>query len=810
MARKDDLLKQCELLGITPEKTRKRKDKDTGKTYYESSIKDFEKAIQDYYLNKYEQEGTLSPFIKNVLTLDSPMLALQIKHQKPEIQDLIWQDNNNWVFQEKIDGTRCLLCYDKNYGYDFYSRNKSVTDCLPISYKTKLLIPKIIQEVLDRYNINSFIIDTELVPLNKQINTMKDGTELVADTQLSLVTSILGSLDDLSHKMQETNPLKFIAFDLIMLNGNWLTDLPLEKRDKSLNGIIQILKVAGMNNRIEKVQSTLNNKHQFYDTILSMGGEGVVAKDLTSKYDLLGKRAGEWCFRGNMLVTLEDGSQKSIKEIVDNKLKCNVLSYNFKTNKIESKPIIGWYNNGIKERDNWIKLRVFNKRDGHSLKSNGLDYSSIECTKNHKLFNSLGNEVNANDIQINDTILAYHYNLSYEQQQIILGMILGDGCLHKNKDDIYSISWCQSIDVHSDYFNYINNCLGINICLISDGISGFGSNIKTLHFRKTKPIQDYLSKYYLKNSPAQCNLVKVLDDLDDIGVAHWIMDDGGSDTWGHRIGIATCTFNIEQLDIIKNWFIQKYNLNEADINITNRKCIVFKDDAFKTIANIVGKYIHPSIRYKFGDLKNILEPFIDLSVNITNYSVQELPVVIKKNFSDIKKRGLDFTAYDIEVEDNNNYFVNNILAHNCKIKRTISQSIMMEKIGDTVDAFITGFKEGNIGTSNEGLIGALEFSVYLTDDENNYLYDEEGNPILHHIATVSGISQELRILLSNKDNQGNIILNSSFYGKVATIDGQDISSKNMRFAHATFKGWRPDRDAMSCKMQKSFLERMVM
>ena len=101
MARKDDLLKQCELLGITPEKTRNRKDKDTGKTYYESSIKDFEKAIQDYYLNKYEQEGTLSPFIKNVLTLDSPMLALQIKHQKPEIQDLIWQDNNNWVFQEK-------------------------------------------------------------------------------------------------------------------------------------------------------------------------------------------------------------------------------------------------------------------------------------------------------------------------------------------------------------------------------------------------------------------------------------------------------------------------------------------------------------------------------------------------------------------------------------------------------------------------------------------------------------------------------------------------------------------------------------
>ena len=441
MARKDDLQKQCENLGIIPEKTRKRKNKDNGETYYESSIKDFETAVQNYYLDLYEKNGTLSPFIKNILTLDSPMLALQIKHQKPEIQEQIWQDNNNWVFQEKIDGTRCLLCYDKKYGYDFYSRNKSVTDCLPISYKTKLLIPPLTQEILDRYNINSFIIDTELVPLNKRINTMQDGTELVADTQLSLVTSILGSLDDLSHRMQETNPLKFIAFDILMLNGNWLTDLPLEKRDKSLNGMLQILKIAGLGNRIEKVQSTLSNKHQFYDGILAMGGEGVVAKDLNSKYDLLGKRAGEWV----------------------------------------------------------------------------------------------------------------------------------------------------------------------------------------------------------------------------------------------------------------------------------------------------------------------------------------------------------------------------------KIKRTISQSVLMEKIGDTIDAFITGFKEGNAGTSNEGLVGALEFSVYLTDENNEYIIDETtGNPIMHHIATVSGITDELRQIISNKDIYGNVVLNNAFYGRVATIDGQDISSKNMRFAHAVFKGWRPDRDAMSCKMQKSFLEMMVL
>lgn len=444
MARREDLLKQCKELNVIPEKSRKRKDKETGLSYQESTIKDCEKAIQSYYLKKYEEEGTKSPFIDSILKLDSPMLALQIKHLKPEIQNKIWEDNSNWVFQEKIDGCRCMLCYDRDFGWDMYSRNKSVTDCLPISYRTKILLPKINNEILDRYNIKSFIVDTELVPLLNTINNMADGTPIVADTQLNLVTGILGSLDDLSHKMQETNPLKFVAFDIIMLNNKWMIDIPLEKRDKTLNSIIKILQVAGMNKRISKVTSTMTNKEQFYNNIISTGGEGVVAKDLNSTYDILGRRHGEWS----------------------------------------------------------------------------------------------------------------------------------------------------------------------------------------------------------------------------------------------------------------------------------------------------------------------------------------------------------------------------------KIKRSVSQALMIDndlsEVGDTVDAFITGFKEGTIGTVNEGLVGALEFSVYLTDENNEYILDENGEPIIHHLATISGFTDELRHLISDKDEFGKVTLKKAFYGKVAEIDGQDISSKNYRFAHAVFKGWRPDRSAESCKFQKVILEKLVL
>lgn len=441
MARRDDLVKQCEKLGVEANKSRRRVNKTTGEYYMESTVKDLEKAVQSYYLKKYKEENTLSPFMNKILTLDSPMLALQQKDKKLDsVRDSLWEDDNQWMFQEKIDGCRCMVCYDIDFGWDMYSRNKSITDCLPISYKTKLLMPEIKTDVLSKYGIKSFIIDTELVPLQKQINAMANGVELVADTQLSLVTSILGSLDDLSHRMQETNPLKFIAFDLVMLNGQWLTDYPLLKRDKVLNGVINALKFAGMDIRLEKVQSTVVDKHKFYERILSSDGEGVVAKDLNSKYDLLGKRAGEWI----------------------------------------------------------------------------------------------------------------------------------------------------------------------------------------------------------------------------------------------------------------------------------------------------------------------------------------------------------------------------------KIKRTVSQSLLMEKMGDTVDAFVSGFTEGTPGTANAGLVGALEFSIYLTDDFDNLILDENGNPVTHHIATVSGITSELRQVISTKDEYGRVALNPNFYGKVATIDGQDISSRNYRFAHATFQGWRPDRSIESCKMRKSFLERLVL
>lgn len=432
-----DYIAKCDELGLSPVPTRRRRNPDR----MELSVDDCIKALQEYYINERKQNGTYSPFMDFIMQQKEPMLALQIKHKSEEDQRTVWDDNSDWVFEEKLDGCRARLCWDKEWGWDMYSRNLSVTDFLPISYKEQILLPDLNSDFLSSKGINNFILDCEIIPKNEYIDKDIEGVDIIADTQLNLITGILGALPELSHKMQSKNPIKFIAFDAIMLNGNWLTNQILKERKNVLNTIYNDV-APMMNGQIELVPHKPDNmtKVDYYNLLISEGKEGIVAKDLNTVYDSSGKRRGEWI----------------------------------------------------------------------------------------------------------------------------------------------------------------------------------------------------------------------------------------------------------------------------------------------------------------------------------------------------------------------------------KIKRSVSQSLQQNNLGDTVDAFVIGFEEGTKGTSNEGLVGALKFGVYITDINNDYIEDEAGNPLVHHIATVSGFSQELREAISIKDEFGNVALRPDVYGKVASIDGQDVSAKTQRFAHAVLVNWRNDRSADTCKFQQSLLNSLIL
>ena len=363
------------------------------------------------------------------------MLALQIKNKSEEEQNDIWNNQEKWLAEEKIDGSRQVLCWFKEDGcLDAYSRNTSVFDFLPINYGQKLYDTV---DVSKLFNIPDFIIDGELVLKNNEI--VKDNSvDIIADTQLNMVSAILSADYNLSKQFQKLNPIKLIAFDILMYDGKDLTSLPLRERKKylqlafnNIKDLIDIELVANSNGL---------STRDFYNQIVSVGGEGLVVKDLDSLYDIRGKRAGEWV----------------------------------------------------------------------------------------------------------------------------------------------------------------------------------------------------------------------------------------------------------------------------------------------------------------------------------------------------------------------------------KIKRSVTGSLLEQNYGDTFDCFVIGFNEGQKGTKNEGLVGSLNFGIYLLDENNKVILDEHGIPQIHHICTVGGLPDKLREAITVKDFNGNVQLRPDIYAKVATVDGQDVSDKNMRLAHARLIQWRVDKSADQCTIRKDFLERLVL
>ena len=145
-----------------------------------------------------------------------------------------------------------------------------------------------------------------------------------------------------------------------------------------------------------------------------------------------------------------------------------------------------------------------------------------------------------------------------------------------------------------------------------------------------------------------------------------------------------------------------------------------------------------------------------------------------------------------------------------KIKRSVTGSVLEQNYGDTFDCFVIGFNEGQKGTKNEGLVGSLNFGIYLLDENNKVILDERGIPQIHHICTVGGLPDKLREAITVKDFNGNVQLRPDIYAKVATVDGQDVSDKNMRLAHARLIQWRVDKSADQCTIRKDFLERLVL
>jgi ATP-dependent DNA ligase len=255
-------------LGLLVTQTGKRE----GKT-------DYVLALRNYYLSEEYPDG-VPQALDLMLQMESPMLCAQSKHL-PEIEmNHIWT-SKDWIAEEKIDGCRFVSYWGPTREEcNGFSRNISVKDFLPVSYKDNVYMPNVdYSKITDR-----FLIDSEIICTNPQISTIMGSKGVVTECQLQAVTALLAMEPSKSIEIQknERAPLQLKVFDCLWWNGEWLTDKPYYERVQYMLKAYAELKNAGVN--CERPISTYSNKQEFYKAILRRGGEGVVLKNVYSQY----------------------------------------------------------------------------------------------------------------------------------------------------------------------------------------------------------------------------------------------------------------------------------------------------------------------------------------------------------------------------------------------------------------------------------------------------------------------------------------------------------------------------------------------
>lgn len=429
---------------------------------------------------------------------------------------------------------------------------------------------------------------------------------------------------------------------------------------------------------------------------------------------------GEWCgcFPYGTPVLLSDGTSMPIGKIVNGKLDVEVLSYNFELGKLEPKRIKNWFKNG--ETDNWLKINIQRrKRGGRS--------TGFIVTPNHKIYIKENNtivEKFANEIKINDKVLVSGKVLTHNIKQFLMGSLLGDASFAEKRN----IQISHSDDKQKFYNDFIEEKFG-NIFSTSRTISGHGSNMK-IHLSKAFPeIEELYDELHPNNCKSKQVTIDYLNKLSPLALATWYMDDGSiilhnGNSRQYRCSLHCQGFGTKNVKLIENWLNSRgYYCNTLNENIEMGTEIRFTVEGSASFLYTIAPYVIKDFNYKLPQILQNIEKISWWNHYLNDYdnSLIEANVESIENYIPIKKANM--IKYDIEIEDNHNYFANNTLVHNSGIQKTVAISqlpkmfvIFAVKIDDVYQD-MRNFTDLKI--ESENIYNILQFKTYSVDIDFN-------------------------------------------------------------------------------------------
>jgi DNA ligase D-like protein (predicted ligase) len=172
-------------------------------------------------------------------------------------------NKEGWIFEPKIDGTRCLTTVSK----EVRMQNRRLVD---ITYR----YPEVAGALA--LTARECVLDGEITVFVKGRPSFRALAE--RDHQSEKM-----KIDYLSHAM----PVSYVVFDILYAKGKSVMDLPLRERKKILHEELEESEIVSI------ADSFPEKGEDYFQAALKAGIEGVVAKRLDSQY-LPGIRSQDW------------------------------------------------------------------------------------------------------------------------------------------------------------------------------------------------------------------------------------------------------------------------------------------------------------------------------------------------------------------------------------------------------------------------------------------------------------------------------------------------------------------------------------
>jgi len=381
------------------------------------------------------------------------------------------------------------------------------------------------------------------------------------------------------------------------------------------------------------------------------------------------------CFDYHTPVTLADGSTELIGKIVSQKRDVEVLSYNFETGKVEPKKVTNWYRNKKRKSKGSDKRELLKIRFAHG--------NSVRCTPSHDFYTMEGSKKPARSLKKGDLVVhQVELPATEDQLQIVMGGLLGDAGVSHPDRACPGTFFCQGEDQES-YLNWKRSALeplGVSKVDVQPSSYKKTSFVHRFRVNSHPHITDRIKKADLYRSGRKRVSSEWLDQVNELGLAVWYGDDGSLNTHvtqegetRYNITLHTQGFSLEENELLAGWLKWKWGVH-AKVKTTFKKkkdrtheyhYLYLPHKQAVTFLNLLPGSL-PGVEYKFP----YHEPY-DLS-NIPLRNVVEDRIV---EITKVEMQPNEKYVYDIEVEDNHNYFAGGTLVSNCTaVKNPESQT----------------------------------------------------------------------------------------------------------------------------------------